>query len=190
MCGFQTAQKVSVHPQVDDVRASKRCSDFAGGGAAGVRRRFQFQRCLGAAASQQDVYSAVDMPGMLAHALQGFSAMVFAFGATGSGKTHTVAGPERAAPQSPDEGLLPRAVRHAFNLAPTVQHRCIEVALTVTEVYQERVTDLLNGGKGLAVRQHPQRGFYAHGVRKVVCKSADHALEVLQRALAHRCVQR
>lgn len=57
----------------------------------------------------------------------------------------------------------------------------------MAEVYNEHVSDLLSGGREVAVRQHPQRGFYADGLRNVVCATAEEALAVLQCALTQRC---
>ena len=129
--------------------------------------------------------------------------MVFAFGQTGAGKTHTILGGCGAQPgQLSSEvseltaagatveasaGLLPAALRHAFQLLTCVPDRTFEVSVSVVEVYNERTSDLLAGGRSALVRQHPQRGFYVEGLHQVTCRSADAAEGVLQRALIHRC---
>ena len=167
------------------------------------RKRLCFDHCLPPSATQRDVFAAVDMPAMLAHALQGFPVMVFAFGQTGAGKTHTILGGcgaqanqlssevsgSTAATAAADAsaGLLPAALRHAFQLLPCVQDRTFEVSVSVVEVYNERASDLLAGGRSALVRQHPQRGFYVEGLHQVACRSADAAEGVLKRALIHRC---
>jgi hypothetical protein len=222
------------------------------------RKQYRFDRCLSGEAKQNDVYNAVDMPSMLAHAIQGFPAMIFAFGATGAGKTHTLLGSDKICisernvglssrlgsresftlpgspvpmselapcqrgahvsrgcgvtpilPSSPsssqalhqlpfmqhagsemtaEPGLLFQAVQHAFLLVTKVPNRLVEVAITVAEVYQERVADLLAGSVIRPVKQHPQHGFYADGLRREVCNSFADAQRVLQAALRHRCV--
>ena len=122
--------------------------------------------------------------------------MLFAFGQTGSGKTHTVLGSPASGSDvlqldasNPDAGLLPAALSHAFQLVPHVPERVYQVCVSAAEVYNERACDLLAGGCGAAVRQHPQRGFYVEGLRHVACSSAAQAAGVLQRALVHRCAE-
>jgi hypothetical protein len=51
---------------------------------------FTFDRVFGAGATQAEVYSAVDP--LVQSVLSGYNATVFAYGATGSGKTHTMMG--------------------------------------------------------------------------------------------------
>ena len=175
-------------------------------GAQPERNRWHFDHCLPPDARQHAVFRAIDMPAMLANALQGFPAMVFAFGQTGSGKTHTLLGPASNYAQQAtlsrhssmrssasslaalpaDAGLLPEAVHQAFALIPAVPHRCFEVSVSVLEVYNERASDLLAGGRGVAVRQSRREGFYAEGLKRIVCRSADEAWAVLRDALAHR----
>lgn len=86
-----------------------------------------------------------------------------------------------------DCGLLPAAVQQAFQLLPCVPARSFQLSVSVAEVYNERVSDLLAGGRAAAVRQHPRHGFYAQGLSKQACSSAEEALAVLQAALSHRC---
>jgi hypothetical protein len=86
-----------------------------------------------------------------------------------------------------EEGLLPASVRQAFQLLPWAAARSFEVSVTVAEVYNERVHDLLSGGREVAVRQHPQHGLFAEGLLRVVCSTAEEALAVLQCALKQRC---
>jgi hypothetical protein len=91
------------------------------------RRRFKFDRCLTQDASQQDVFAAVDMPAMLAHCLQGFPVMVFAFGQTGAGKTHTILGAHREVLHQSHSGPL-CSTPHAcscFNLQPLQLGACL-----------------------------------------------------------------
>ncbi|OBZ76647.1 Kinesin-like protein 6 [Grifola frondosa] len=54
-------------------------------------RRFIFDRVLTHAARQQDVYESTAKP-LLRNLLDGFNATIFAYGATGCGKTHTISG--------------------------------------------------------------------------------------------------
>ena len=62
--------------------------------AAGVRkreRRYVFDNAYDGDASNEQVYAGTVLP-LIAGVLRGTNATVFAYGATGSGKTHTMVG--------------------------------------------------------------------------------------------------
>jgi kinesin family protein C2/C3 len=82
------------------------------------------------------------------HALNGTSATVFAYGQTGAGKTHSMEG----TPAHP--GITVRAVQHLFGAAPQLEAlrgvvpgstAGFHFSLSVMEIYQERIRDLLVG---------------------------------------------
>lgn len=70
-------------------------------------RGYSCDMVLGEQSSQQQVYAATVAP-LVRDVLRGFHAAVFAYGATGSGKTHTMVG----RPQSP--GVMVRALDDLF----------------------------------------------------------------------------
>ncbi|KOB66812.1 Kinesin-like protein KLP68D [Operophtera brumata] len=77
---------------------------------------------------------------LVASVLDGFNGCVFAYGQTGTGKTHTMEGtPEH-------EGIIPRAFRHIWahienSASPDVTHL---VSCSYVELYLEDVRDLLS----------------------------------------------
>lgn len=111
-----------------------------GGGAPGGR--FMFDRVLGPDAGQAEVYAAV-APGLVRDAVvEGKSALLFAFGATGSGKSHSIVGTEGA------PGLLPRALKDLFALlgecgGATPDGGTLSADVSFLEVYQDAIFDLL-----------------------------------------------
>lgn len=67
---------------------------------------------------------------------------VFAYGQTGSGKTHTMMG----TPEHP--GVFPRTVGRLFEQAQARKHlQRYHFSISVLEVYNETVRDLLTSGK-------------------------------------------
>ena len=91
-------------------------------------RLFQFDRVFGPGATQCEVYSVVDP--LVCSAVQGYNATVFAYGSTGSGKTHTISGSGAGADalheaQGGEEaaGVIPRAVARIFELARELTER-------------------------------------------------------------------
>ena len=53
---------------------------------------YQFNQCFGQECSQEELFGRCGVLPLLDHVLEGYSATVFAYGPTGSGKTYTVTG--------------------------------------------------------------------------------------------------
>ncbi|KAF9475943.1 kinesin-like protein [Pholiota conissans] len=109
-------------------------------------RRFMFDRVFGHEARQQDVYEATSQP-LLQGLLDGYNATVFAYGATGCGKTHTISGTDV------DPGIIYLTMADLFQ---RIQDRSeewnVEVMVTFLEIYNEEIRDLL-AEPGLATQR-------------------------------------
>ena len=110
------------------------------------RKSFEFDGVLGPRCSQQDVYEHASP--LVQSAIDGYRVCIFAYGQTGSGKTYTMEGPEH------DRGVNFRAVQELFDIIRSRQqeqrtHR-YEVRVTMVEIYNESIRDLLSpeGGSG------------------------------------------
>jgi len=189
-----------------EVRSRARKDANVGGArqSNGAAKQFAFDACLDGDSSQAAVQAAVDMQGMVGAALAGYPVMLFAFGQTGSGKTHTIIGPEtlqdqgryqpgvdtpaEQAPDAAEAGLLSASIRAAFVQLEGASERTYEVSVTVLEVYNESISDLLGRRHNTVLRQDAAKGFYVQGLRRVVCRSAEHTEAVVAKALLHRCV--
>ncbi|KAI0035688.1 kinesin-domain-containing protein [Vararia minispora EC-137] len=100
-------------------------------------RRFMFDRVFRHDASQQDVYDATARP-LLNRLLDGFNATVFAYGATGCGKTHTISGTES------DPGIIYLTMADLFQrIEDRKDEYSVEVVVTFLEIYNEEIRDLL-----------------------------------------------
>lgn len=130
----------------------------------GLGFSFHVDRVFPADASQDDVFAAV-LP-VLGECLKGFDVTVFAYGMTGSGKTHTISG------SCHGPGLLSRAVQHIFgSLQATAEDDQVSmVFLSYIELYNNMLFDLLSSqtldetnGTHLKLREHPARGVVVSG---------------------------
>ena len=106
---------------------------------------FGFDRIFDENASQDDVYSATTK-NLLDSVLAGYNATVFAYGATGCGKTHTISG----TPQQP--GIIFLTMQDLFDkVAEMKEEKVTEISLSYLEIYNETIRDLLvpsTGSKG------------------------------------------
>ena len=94
-------------------------------------KQYTFDVAFPAAASNGDVYVNTIAP-LIKHALHGINATVFAYGATGSGKTYTMVG------VAADPGLMVRSMEELFLESEKFQaEEEVTVSASYLEVYNE-----------------------------------------------------
>ncbi|KZT41104.1 kinesin-domain-containing protein [Sistotremastrum suecicum HHB10207 ss-3] len=100
-------------------------------------RRFMFDRVFDGSARQVDVYEGTTRP-LLDGILDGFNATVFAYGATGCGKTHTISGTDE------DPGIIYLTMAELFQrIEDRKDDAIMEVTVSFLEIYNEEIRDLL-----------------------------------------------
>ncbi|GAA5877032.1 hypothetical protein JCM3774_006880 [Rhodotorula dairenensis] len=124
-------------------------------------------------ASQQTLFDDLGRD-LLEHAFEGYNTTVFAYGQTGSGKSYSMMG------YGSDRGIIPLICEALFE---RIENRTAasggDVSFTVevsyTEIYQEKVRDLLNpSNKGsLKVREHPTLGPYVENLSKCAVQNFE-----------------
>lgn len=80
-----------------------------------------------------------------------YNATVFAYGATGAGKTHTMVGD----PSQP--GIMVRALNDLFNAVKDKEDE-YSVTMSYLELYNEQIRDLLNPSSGYLELREDSRG--------------------------------
>ncbi|KAF9076463.1 kinesin-like protein [Rhodocollybia butyracea] len=140
-------------------------------------RRFMFDKVFNHESQQQDVYQATAQP-LLQGVLEGFNATVFAYGATGCGKTHTISGTEV------DPGIIYLAMADLFQRIEDRKDEYIaEVVVTFLEIYNEEIHDLLaepGSAKprgGLTIRE--DKAVKVAGLVELSPKSAEEVKEIV-----------
>lgn len=169
---------------------------------------FKFDRVYNKESNQEAIFE--DVKGLVMSSLDGYNATIFAFGMTGSGKTHTISG------NSKDPGIVPRSIELIFSeiekrslINPT--EICIPY-LSCIELYNNVLYDLLekpiafsnnintstsaSGFSGnykqsvLKLFEHPIKGVTVTGTKTirtpVTC--AKEAMELIQMANNRRSV--
>ncbi|EGW31686.1 uncharacterized protein SPAPADRAFT_155200 [Spathaspora passalidarum NRRL Y-27907] len=100
--------------------------------------RFVFDKLFDTDATQNDVYNDTTRP-LLNSILDGYNATVFAYGATGCGKTHTISGTPS------DPGVIFLTMKELFQRIEELKDtKIIELTLSYLEIYNETIRDLLN----------------------------------------------
>ncbi|ORX36676.1 P-loop containing nucleoside triphosphate hydrolase protein [Kockovaella imperatae] len=100
-------------------------------------RRYIFDHVFQRNATQEAVFEKTAKP-LLSGVLDGFNATVFAYGATGCGKTHTISG------TAEDPGITVRIMRELFEMIEESKDDFdTYVELSMVEIYNENIRDLL-----------------------------------------------
>ncbi|XP_014644581.1 PREDICTED: kinesin-like protein KIF18B [Ceratotherium simum simum] len=141
---------------------------------------FVFDRVFSEAATQQDVFQHTTHS-ILDSFLQGYNCSVFAYGATGAGKTHTMLGREG------DPGIMYLTTMELYRrLEARQEEKRFEVLISYQEVYNEQIHDLLEPKGPLAIREDPDKGVVVPGLSFHQPASAEQLLEMLTRGNQNR----
>ncbi|XP_016057558.1 PREDICTED: kinesin-like protein KIF18B [Miniopterus natalensis] len=141
---------------------------------------FVFDRVFGEAATQQDVFQHTTHR-ILDSFLQGYNCSVFAYGATGAGKTHTMLGTEG------DPGIMYLTTMELYRrLEARQEEKRFEVLISYQEVYNEQIHDLLEPKGPLAIREDPDKGVVVQGLSFHQPTTAEQLLEMLTRGNRNR----
>ncbi|XP_038392018.1 kinesin-like protein KIF25 isoform X2 [Canis lupus familiaris] len=119
-----------------------------------INKTYNFERVYGPEESQQVVFG--DVCPLLTSLIDGYNVCIMAYGQTGCGKSYTMLGPhskeERIPPWGPhsDLGIMPRAAAELFRLIAENPSRRLQVDLSIVEVYNNNIFDLLAKARGMA----------------------------------------
>ncbi|BCS01515.1 kinesin family protein [Aspergillus luchuensis] len=108
----------------------------------GEEYSFQFNAVYDAEASQQELFDAEVAP-TVKHLFNGFDVTIFAYGVTGTGKTHTMRGGKSLA----DRGAIPRLLSSIYRRSRKMEkdsdgETTVKVSLSYYEIYNDKVYDL------------------------------------------------
>eukprot|EP00281_Chroomonas_sp_CCMP1168_P031002 CAMPEP_0206254094 /NCGR_PEP_ID=MMETSP0047_2-20121206/23511_1 /ASSEMBLY_ACC=CAM_ASM_000192 /TAXON_ID=195065 /ORGANISM="Chroomonas mesostigmatica_cf, Strain CCMP1168" /LENGTH=383 /DNA_ID=CAMNT_0053680365 /DNA_START=30 /DNA_END=1177 /DNA_ORIENTATION=+ len=119
--------------------------------------------------------------------LQGYNGTVFAYGQTGTGKTHTMEGQ-----WDPPEmrGIIPRTFCHIFEAIETTHEQNFLVRASYLEIYNEEVRDLLSKDpkNKLEIKEDVERGVYVKDLTSYVVKGVTEMENVLLAGKKNRSV--
>jgi hypothetical protein len=162
---------------------------------------FSFDSVFDGDAGQVEIFELVKP--LVDATIEGFTTTVFAYGPTGSGKTHTISG------HAEDPGVLPRTVNRLFEKleadAAMGHDRAFMVFLTYVEIYNNTFNNLLGGAQEIKVngswqgssstpsskieiREHPNRGVYLSGGHnlRVPVTSATEVMALVSKGMKER----
>jgi kinesin family protein 3/17 len=158
-------------------------------------KAFTFDAVFDWESTQREVYENT-AAGIVNSTLEGYNGTVFAYGQTGTGKTHTMEG---YAADPAQQGIIPQAFDHIFKAIEASADTQYLVRASFLEIYNEEIRDLLSKSPKdkLELKEHKDSGVYVKRLNAFVVKSVPEIKNVLEVSLlgswfeGHRfCVNR
>ncbi|KAL9103735.1 MAG: hypothetical protein Q9163_001239 [Psora crenata] len=166
-----------------DEHAVQRGGRFGGNGRRSKDQTFGFDRVFDENATQGDVYEATTRS-LLDSVLDGYNATVFAYGATGCGKTHTITGTVQA------PGVIFLTMQELFErIAERTDEKVTEVSLSYLEIYNETIRDLLVPGgskQGLMLREDANQAVSVAGLSSHHPQNVQEVMDMIVRGNEYR----
>ena len=133
--------------------------------------------------------------------INGYNATVFAYGATGAGKTYTMLGNDN------NPGIMPLTLKELFNKVNSFNDREYKLKFWYLEIYNENIRDLLKfmaknnsnsnldtsdnninltSNEYLDLREDPEKGVVVSGITEINVNNSNDMLKILKRGNRNR----
>ncbi|DBA89218.1 TPA: hypothetical protein ACH3X1_016364 [Trebouxia sp. C0004] len=137
-------------------------------------KRYVFDKAYDGNTDNRTLYNGI-VKGLITGVLLGLNTTVFAYGATGSGKTYTMVGTPT------DPGIMVLSMSDIFAFMAKEPDKQWDVTCSYCEVYNELIFDLLQDNSSpLDLREDPEAGPTVAGLSKVKVDSVDTIFALLQ----------
>ncbi|CUG86438.1 OSM3-like kinesin, putative [Bodo saltans] len=151
--------------------------------------RWTFDAVINNTFTQKDVFTQNIRP-MVDSVLEGFNATVFAYGQSGSGKTHTMTG-KMGDPEL--EGVIPRVLTYIFQMLKQFHgsspNKRYSLYVSFVELYNGKVRDLLAKQQvPLAVKENKDKTFFVQGAHVPQVKTPEDILQLMEEGTERRQV--
>uniref|UniRef100_A0A8C4Q7C6 Kinesin-like protein n=1 Tax=Eptatretus burgeri TaxID=7764 RepID=A0A8C4Q7C6_EPTBU len=137
-------------------------------------KMYMFDVAFDSKATQEDVYISTTKE-LIDGVIAGYNATVFAYGATGAGKTYTMLGTDS------DPGIYVRTLNDLFKgIEASSDRKIYQVSMSYLEIYNEMIRDLLNPTIGfLDLREDAKGGIQIAGITEFSTSNADEIMLLL-----------
>eukprot|EP00879_Flechtneria_rotunda_P024890 GHRR01026413.1.p1 GENE.GHRR01026413.1~~GHRR01026413.1.p1 ORF type:complete len:401 (+),score=95.22 GHRR01026413.1:223-1425(+) len=149
-------------------------------------KTFTFDAVFDWESTQKEVYQNT-AASIVNSTLEGYNGTIFAYGQTGTGKTHTMEGYSDDPAQ---QGIIPQSFDHIFRAIEGSADTQYLVRASFLEIYNEEIRDLLskNPKDKLELKEHKDSGVYVKNLNAFVVKSVPEIRNVLEVGKKNRSV--
>jgi len=154
------------------------------GSQGGDSRDFTFDAVYDATSKQEEIYNETATL-IVDSCMTGYNGTMFAYGQTGTGKTHTMVGADGT-----EQGIIPRAFDHIFRTIDAGGGVKFLVRVSYLEIYNEEIRDLLSKSpkEKLELKESSDTGTYVKDLSKFVVKSVGEMQQVMEAGQRNRSV--
>eukprot|EP01017_Pseudomicrothorax_dubius_P028930 TRINITY_DN347_c0_g1_i4.p1 TRINITY_DN347_c0_g1~~TRINITY_DN347_c0_g1_i4.p1 ORF type:complete len:838 (-),score=267.99 TRINITY_DN347_c0_g1_i4:252-2765(-) len=149
--------------------------------------QFSFDYVYDQNSPQQEVYENAGKPAV-GSILQGYNATIFAYGQTGTGKTHTMEGFKYNS-HDPQRGIIPRAMEDIFQYIENFSNERARfmVRASYLQIYNEVISDLLRTDRtNLLIREDKRRGVFVEGLSEWAVRTPNEIYSLMKKGAASR----
>ena len=144
----------------------------------GVRQKdkhYAFDFSFNESSPQEEIYEK-SVKQFIERVIMGYNSTIFAYGATGAGKTYTMLGTA----ESP--GIIPRVVEQLLECVTSDKNSMYQIKLSFIEVYNENIRDLLDPENKIALdlREDPERGVVVAGISEIFTSNLDDTVALIK----------
>ena len=125
-------------PVVTASTADRSITVIKGSGSRQQRSNYHFDNVFGCYSTQEEVFKSTLEP-VIKDVLNGYESTVFAYGQTGTGKTHTMEG---SIHEEENRGIIPRSADAIFEQLKDPKYSEHQVNVQYLEIYNEELSDL------------------------------------------------
>ncbi|CAG5116214.1 unnamed protein product, partial [Candidula unifasciata] len=177
--GHQRVVEMNVKRGLIEVRNPK-------GGDSEPSKKFTFDSVYDWNSKQRDLYDETFYD-LVDSVLKGFNGTIFAYGQTGTGKTHTMQGTKQS---KDDWGVIPNSFEQIFQHISQSENQQYLVRASYLEIYQEEIRDLLSKdqSKRLELKERTDTGVYVKDLSSFVTKSVKEIEHVMNVGNSNRSV--
>ena len=148
--------------------------DYIGRG----ERSYTFDNIFNESSNNQQVFETTVSP-LLDSILEGYNATCFAYGMTGSGKTHTMLG-DIYNVSTGEKGLCYLTVEKLFELMSYQSDKQFMIRISYLEIYNEQVIDLLDDKQAqLMIVEDPVRGVFVPELKEIEVSHPTELVELI-----------
>lgn len=145
--------------------------------------KFTFDNCFDWTCIQKDVYEATGL-GISKGVIDGYNGTIFAYGQTGTGKTHCMMGPDDRKANPEQLGITPRCFQQIFDniAAHPDENTSFLVEASFLEIYNEEIHDLLGKDREiiLDLKQDEKGTVYVKDLAKHVVKDMEEIIKWME----------
>ena len=155
--------------------------------AAEEAKQFTFDYTYGDDAEQEEIFEETASP-IVANVLEGYNGTIFAYGQTGTGKTHTMTG---IVDNPKERGIMTRAFDDIFaSIKSDSDQTQFLVRASYLEIYNEEIRDLLSKSpkNRLDLHEKVDSGVYVKDLSYFAAKSSEEVRKIMTIGSKNRSV--